>query len=182
MEDSEIQAGLNDITPAPGRLQVLNGVNDSTIIDDTYNASPEAMKAALKTLYRLNAPQKIAILGSMSELGKYSEAAHKEIGELCDPAQLDLVVTIGPDANKFLAPAASAKGCTVKTFDSPYDAGEYVRTMLKPSALILAKGSQNGVFAEEAIKQLLANALDGSRLVRQSRQWLKVKHRAFNQA
>ncbi len=180
MPDTEIQAGLADITPAPGRLQVLNGINGAIIIDDTYNASPEAVKAGLKTLYRLNAPQKVAILGNMNELGKYSEAAHREIGELCDPVQLELVVTIGPDANKFLAPAAAAKGCTVKTFDSPYEAGDYVKTMLKPSALVLAKGSQNGVFAEEAVKQLLANALDGAKLVRQSKQWLRIKHKAFN--
>lgn len=179
MQPAAIEKGLESIKPAPGRMQKLLGANGSTIIDDTYNSSPEAVKLALDYLYGIKTPQKIAILGNMNELGSYSETAHTEIGRLCDPKQLDLVVTIGPDANKFLAPAAEAKGCKVQTFDSPYQAGDYVKPHIQKGAVILAKGSQNGVFAEEAIKQLLANPADFSKLVRQSDGWLKVKQKVF---
>src|SRR5258708_1366109 len=82
-------------------------------------------------LYRLEAPQKIVILGNMNELGAMSAQAHKEIGEICDPAQLNLVITIGPDAKAHLAPAASAKGCVVKSFNTPYEAGEYLQSKIE---------------------------------------------------
>ncbi len=175
----EIDKGLHDIRPVSGRMQRLAGINNSLIIDDTYNASPEAMKAALQTLYRLDAPHKIAILGNMNELGKFSKEAHEEIGIHCEPRKLDLVVTIGPDANKYLAPIAQNRGCKVVTFDNPYKAGEYIKPLIQQGSLILAKGSQNGVFAEEAVKLFLANPSDSSKLVRQSPEWLKKKSKAF---
>ncbi|MDQ3123072.1 MAG: Mur ligase family protein [bacterium] len=175
----DLKQALQSIRPVSGRLRRLRGINNSTIIDDTYNASPEAVKAGLAALYKLQSPQKIAILGNMNELGAMSAQAHKEIGELCDPSQLKLVVTIGPDANAHLAPAAEAKGCLVRSFDNPYDAGEYVEGKVEPQAIIFAKGSQNKVFAEEAVKQLLADPEDASKLVRQSPNWLSKKSKAF---
>lgn len=179
MSPSEIEAGIKKIRPVSGRMQHLKGLKGSIIIDDTYNASPEAMKGALDTLYRMNAPQKIAILGNMNELGSYSASEHKKIGEYCDPKELDLVVTIGPDANKYLAPAAKAKGCEVQPFDSPYKAGELVKDVIENGSAILVKGSQNKVFAEESIKSFLAEPKDAAKLVRQSRSWLKKKRKSF---
>lgn len=179
MEPEDIKSGIKNIKPVPGRMQRLAGIKDSTIIDDSYNASPEAVKLALQSLYQMDAPQKIALLGNMNELGDHSKDAHTEIGGLCDPKQLDLVVTLGPDANKYLAPAAEAMGCNVKSFDSPYVAGEYIKEQVKEGALILVKGSQNFVFAEEAIKSLLANPNDESNLVRQTPAWLQKKKKAF---
>lgn len=179
MTPNEIKAGLDNLKPVAGRMRRLAGINGSTIIDDTYNASPPAMKAALDTLYRLDAPQKIAILGNMNELGNYSQAAHEEIGSYCDPKKLDLVITLGPDANKYLAPAAQAKGCRVQRFDDPYSVGDYLKQNIKKDALILVKGSQNRVFAEEAVKLILASPADAKKLVRQSEVWLRVKQKAF---
>jgi UDP-N-acetylmuramoyl-tripeptide--D-alanyl-D-alanine ligase len=176
---AQLLEGITAITPVSGRLRRLDGVNNSLIIDDTYNALPDAVKAGLKVLYELEAPQKVAILGNMNELGDMSARAHKEIGELCDPARLDLVVTIGPDANAHLAPAATTKGCIVKSFDTPYEAGKYLQPKIKPGAIIYAKGSQNKVFAEEAVKFLLADPKDVTKLVRQSEYWLKRKQKSF---
>lgn len=180
LSDAEIKTGVDAIKPVNGRMQELASINGSTIIDDTYNASPEAVTRALSMIYKLKSPQKIAILGNMNELGSYSQQAHREIGRQCDPDQLALVATIGPDANAFLAPAAKANGCHVQTFDNPYLAGEYVKKIVKRGAVILAKGSQNKVFAEEAVKVLLANPADASKLVRQSSKWLKLKHKQFS--
>lgn len=180
MTPEQIEAGIHTIKPVDGRMQRLRGINDSVIIDDTYNASPVAMKAALDTLYKTEAPQKIAVLGNMNELGKYSEDAHAEIGRYCRAEELDLVITIGSDANQFLAPAAERQGCRVKAFTDPYTAGDYLKGIVKPGAVILAKGSQNGVFAEETVKLLLADQADESRLVRQSGYWLKKKAANFS--
>lgn len=176
----EITAGIKKIMPFAGRMQKLAGINGSTIIDDSYNASPEAVKLALDSLYNMKSSQKIAILGNMNEMGESSELAHEEIGKYCDPAKLELVATIGPDANKFLAAAAESKGCKVKQFDNPYEAGEFIKPLIKSGAVILVKGSQNGVFAEEAAKALLRNPEDSQKLVRQSDAWLVAKKKAFN--
>lgn len=179
LSHAQIADGITAITPVSGRLRRLRGINGSLIIDDTYNSLPDAVKAGLKVVYGLDAPQKIAILGNMNEFGDMSAPAHKEIGELCDPAQLDLVVTIGPDANAYLAPTAAAKGCKVRSFNTPYEAGEYLKSKIEKGALIYAKGSQNKVFAEEVIKLLLADPADASKLVRQSELWLKRKAESF---
>lgn len=179
LSKEEIARGLQEFEPVKGRMQPLHGIQDSFIIDDSYNASPKAAIAALGVLYGLKAPQRIALLGNMNEMGEYSAQAHRDVGAYCDPDKLDLVVTIGKDANEYLAAAARGRGCTVKTFESPYDAGAYIASQLKPQAAILVKGSQNGVFAEEAIKSLLANAEDEARLVRQSDYWMDIKRSQF---
>ncbi|MBA3757533.1 UDP-N-acetylmuramoyl-tripeptide--D-alanyl-D-alanine ligase [Candidatus Saccharibacteria bacterium] len=174
-----IERGITTIKPVAGRMQHFQGVNGTLIIDDTYNASPEAMRGALDTLYRLKASRKIAILGNMNELGGYSQSEHRKIGEYCDPRELSLVATLGPDANKYLAPAAELKGCSVKQFNTPYELGSYIKSIVSPGTVILAKGSQNKVFAEEAVKILLSNPGDVSQLVRQSKDWLKIKQKNF---
>lgn len=175
----EITTGLQEIKPFAGRMQVLRGIKDSTIIDDTYNANPVAVEAALDVLYGIEAPQRIAVLGSMKELGAYSQEAHEEVGMYCDPAKLDLVVTIGSDAEKYLVPAAVKKGCTVKAFVGPYEAGDFVQSQLKDGAVVLAEGSQNRVFAEESLKPLLADPHDAALLVRQTPYWMNIKKRQF---
>lgn len=175
----KIDQGIRAIPPVSGRMQHLSGVNGSQIIDDTYNASPEAMLAALNTLYRLNAKHKIAVLGNMNELGHFSKAEHERVGQHCDPAKLSLVLTIGPDANQYLAPAAIASGCKVKTFASPYAAGEFLKPLLNKDTLVLVKGSQNKVYAEETVKLILADPADADKLVRQDASWLKQKQKSF---
>jgi UDP-N-acetylmuramoyl-tripeptide--D-alanyl-D-alanine ligase len=179
LSGEQITSAAASVQAVPGRMQLLGGINNSTIIDDSYNASPAAMKAALDVLYATPAKQRIALLGNMNEMGELSPGMHKDIGEYCDPSKLNLVVTLGPDANEYLAPAAEAKGCTVQTFASPYLAGEFLKSRVSDGAAVLIKGSQNAVFAEEAIKSLLANPDDAQKLVRQSPDWLKKKHAQF---
>lgn len=180
LTSTQIANGISKLKPVPGRMQILRGVEGSTIIDDTYNSSPLAVEAALKTLGEIEAPQRIAILGSMNELGQTSAQAHEAIGLLCDPAKVEWVVTIGEEAAKYLAPAAQKHGCQVKSFASPYEAGGFVHSILKPGAVVLAKGSQNGVFAEEAVKILLHSTEDEAYLVRQSAMWIQKKDDQFD--
>lgn len=180
LTSQEVAVGLSKIRPVKGRMNVLRGLKNSTLIDDTYNASPLAVKAALDTLYAIDTVQRIAILGSMNELGASSAQAHEQIGKLCDAAKLDWVITIGSEAEKSLAPAAAGNGCQVKSFASPYQAGGFAHSVLKPGAVVLAKGSQNGVFAEEALKVLLHETEEEASLVRQSPYWLKRKSEQFS--
>lgn len=175
ISEEKIIKAVSEIKSFSGRLQRLRGIKNSVIIDDTYNASPAAVKMALDFLYNFEAPQRIAILGMMNELGEISEEEHKKIGKYCNPKFLDLVVTIGKDANDFLAPEARRNGCKVYEAKNSVEAGELVKDQILEGAVILAKGSQNGVFAEEALKPLLADPTDIRKLVRQSEDWLKKK-------
>ena len=175
LDAESISAGLAAIQPVPGRMQILRGIKNSTIIDDTYNASPVAVKAALDVLYAAETTWRIALLGNMNELGTYSQQAHEEVGNYCDPQKLHLVVTLGQDANEYLAAAAEAKGCMVQRCATAQEAGQFIAQNIQEGAVVLAKGSQNGVFAEEAVKLLLADPADAQKLVRQSADWLARK-------
>lgn len=179
IEQTKIQKGLASINQAPGRMQKLKGIYGSTIIDDTYNSSPEAVKSALDTLKTLKASKKIVVLGNMNELGDTSRDLHQEIGALCNPKLIDLLITIGPDANSYLGAQAEENGCRVIRTDSPYEVGKILKQEVTAGAITILKGSQNGVFLEEAIKSILADKKDQDRLVRQSKGWLAKKQKMF---
>lgn len=181
MVEEEIRSGLARIHAVNGRMNVLRGVKDTIIIDDTYNSSPLAAESALETLYSLSVPQRIAVLGSMNELGDLSAQAHEAIGELCNANLLAHVVTVGEEAEKYLAPAARANGCHVVSFKTALQAGAFVNKSLEHGAAILFKGSQGGIYLEEAVKNVLHATEEESSLVRQSPEWLETK-RAFFEA
>lgn len=178
--ENDINQALKEFSNPSGRMSILSGKQQSLIIDDSYNSSPEAVIAALDALYSLDYINKIAILGNMNELGDYSAAAHKAVGAYCDPKKIDLVITIGPDANQYLAKAAQENGCQVITTNSPAAAGKLALEQFKNKSAILVKGSQNKVFAEEAIKPLLLNSEDITKLVRQSDYWMNLKRSQFS--
>lgn len=180
LSKAEIAQGIAALQPVPGRMNLLPGKHDITVLDDSYNASPAAVAAALATLYEFGSDttQRIAVLGDMRELGSTSKAAHEAIGRLCEPTRLSQLIVVGPDTTRYLAPIARARGCDVNVARSALEAGELVRSIAKPGAVVLVKGSQNTIFLEECTKQLV----DGQyhdRLVRQSSEWLSKKSAYF---
>ncbi len=175
----EIKAGLAKLRAVPGRMNMLRGIEGSLIIDDTYNSSPIAAASALQTLYGIQAPQRIAILGDMRELGASSADEHTRLGQLCDPSLLSWVITVGDDTEAYLAPAARARGCQVKSFKSALEAGAFAHSVMEPGSVVLAKGSQNTIFLEEAVKVLCVMSADDE-LVRQSPRWMEIKDKFFS--
>lgn len=175
MEETAIKRGVQGVRAFPGRMRTFQGKKDCLLIDDTYNSSPFAAKAALGALYDIPGRPRVAVLGSMNELGAYSEQAHKEIGAMCYKEKLTALVTIGKMANDWLAMVAGQNGVPVMRFESPFAAGWWLAENAPNHAAILFKGSQNGVFAEEAVKILLDDPKDATLLVRQSEEWLDVK-------
>jgi len=161
-------------------MSILRGVQDSIIIDDTYNSSPLAAVAAIQSLYSLSVPQRIVVLGSMNELGATSPAEHTAIGKLCDPSMLSHVITVGEQAETYLAPAARSNGCHVVSFKTALEAGAYAHKVLETGSALLFKGSQTDIYLEEAVKIVLHSTDDESRLVRQSPEWLQTKQAFFS--
>ncbi len=184
LDFAEIKQGIELFAPVSGRMQLLLGKNDSLILDDSYNSSPNATKAAIETLLELQTSgRKIAILGSMNELGETSAKAHRALGK--QAAKVDLLVTIGKEAGKHLVAGAAENGEKadhIHSFDSPFAAGRFVVGILQPGDVVMVKGSQNRVFSEEAVALLLAKSADRSKLVRQGTEWMKIKREQFEDA
>ena len=180
MKSDEIASGLVKIRSLPGRMNKLRGADNTTIIDDTYNSSPLAAQSSLRALYQMYATQKIAVLGDMNELGDLSVVEHESLGKMCDPAQLSWVITVGKQSEKYLAPAAKSKGCQIRCFQNALQAGAFVRSVMDEGAAILFKGSQGGIYLEEAVKLVLHSTDDEKNLVRQSPDWIKRKDEFFS--
>ncbi len=169
----KISEALGNYRGPAGRLRAIPALKGGMLIDDTYNASPRAMSAALETLKDIKAKRKIAVLGDMLELGKYTMEAHKEIGKLAAKSA-DILVTVGVRA-KFIAEAATSAKMPKKdiaSFESVAEAGAWLAERVKNGDLILVKGSQ-GVRMEKIVKELMAEPLKAKELlVRQSPVWL----------
>ena len=179
LEVTQPKKALSAINGMPGRMQCMSGKRNTTLIDDTYNASPDAVVAALQVLYQIDAPYRIAVLGNMNEMGGYAKQAHQIVADYLAKDTIDEVLVLGHEASLFLARKAQDRGHTVREFSSPQAIGRYLAESAPERAAILFKGSQNGVYLEEAVKAMLANPADQARLVRQSAPWLKQKQRQF---
>ncbi len=177
----EIAKYVGAIKPVPGRMNLLRGRLDSIIIDDCFNASPIAMKAAIDAFKDFKG-YKIAVIGSMNELGAESEKAHKEIGmQIAKVA--DVLITIGSEAKKYIAPTAKRNGMkkqNVYSFAKSNQLKSTLNKVLKPNSVVLFKGSQGGIYLEEAIKFILADDVDADKvLIRQKNEWLRRKNGYF---
>lgn len=180
MTPQEIATGMAAVTAVPGRMSMLEGTRGSLLIDDTYNSSPVAAVAAIETLLSIEAPQRIAILGTMNELGESSASEHAALGRLVAADTVEWVITVGEDAHRYLAPEARARGCQVKECENAMQAGAFARGVLQDNAVVLIKGSQNNGYLEEATKMLLKNHELGQQLVRQSPGWMAKKEEYFS--
>ncbi|HEY1085539.1 MAG TPA: Mur ligase family protein [Candidatus Saccharimonadales bacterium] len=175
LEPQSIVSGLATISPLPGRMNLLRGVNQSLILDDTYDSNLVSAANALQTLYGFPTPDRIALFGDMKDLGAQSESEHGRLGSLCDSNLLSWVVTVGEETEKYLAPRARANGCQVKTFKNPIDAGAFVHSVIEPGALVLAAGSDTNIL-EESLKIFLHDTHENRELVRQDEAWLEKKN------
>lgn len=176
----DIVRGLTLIRPVPGRMNILRGIQGTTIIDDTYNSSPAAAAAAIQTLYSFDqAPQRIAVLGDMRELGASSQLEHEKLGALCDPNLLGWLVAVGPEMERFAVPIARSRGCQVHVARNAIKAAEFVRSVTVDGAVILVKGSQNDLYLEECVKAI-CDMTEDSELVRQTPAWLEIKDNFFS--
>ena len=128
------------------RSRILPGPNGSTILDDSYNASPASMLAALDLLADL-AGRRIALLGDMLELGAAEEEGHRSVGQRAATA-CDLLLTVGPRASSIAEAARRACATEVRHLDSAEEAIETLREELREGDHLLVKASRAMVFEE----------------------------------
>lgn len=161
--------------PPKGRLRLIDGIKDSLIIDDTYNAAPASMHLAIEILKSLpEKGRKIAVLGDMLEIGKYTVPAHKQIGNLAANF-VDILVCVGPRA-KFIAEAAGDQipAKNILVFETSNEAKAKVQDLIQSGDTILVKGSQ-GARMEKIVEEIMAQPQNKkSLLVRQGKKWLDI--------
>ena len=160
----------------PGRMSPIAGINDTLIIDSSYNSSPETAKEALDVLKDMEG-RRIAVLGDMNELGGYSETLHGAIGRYA-VGRADILLTVGEKA-ALMSDEAVRNGLSpeaVRHFPDATAAAEFLKKELKKDDIILVKGSQNRVRLERLVKALMKEPWQAVRLLaRQDADWNKIK-------
>lgn len=166
---------LRDHSGPPGRFKPLHGINNTLVIDDTYNSSPVALEMALQSFSELKSSgRKIAVLGDMLELGDFTEEAHKKIGKII-PDICHVLVTSGKKGALFAdgARQAGMKEEDIKIFESSSLAAEFMRGYIKEGDIVLVKGSQ-GARMERVVEAIISEEKnDRTNLVRQDIEWDK---------
>lgn len=158
---------LTNYEPPAGRGRLLAGKNGSIIIDDSYNASPAAVEEGLATLKAFpHAKRRIAVLGDMLELGRYSVMEHERIAALAADSA-DVIAAVGIRSRAYAAVSERTK---VMLFDNAYVAADALKGFVQEGDVLLVKGSQS-MRMERIVKALLADPVDIPRLVRQEKKW-----------
>lgn len=172
------------------RASIFEGLNDSMIIDSSYNSSKQSVLTFLDLLAKLkektNRPIAF-IMGDMRELGVAAAEEHEEVARKIVPI-VDYLYCLGPLTTQYVAPIVreavnnnrrKSTPVHVDVFKSPIQLGLHVKNEIPKGAIILIKGSQNEIFLEEAIKFLLLNPLDAKDLCRQDEYWQNAKASYF---
>lgn len=143
---------LAELEPEEKRGQII-ALNGATVVNDCYNSNPEALKAMVQTLGKMpvgDGGRRILVAGAMLELGAGSAALHASCGEAAVEAGIDVIAGVSGDA-RFLKEAAEATGHDAIYFETPEDAGRWLREQVHAGDVVLLKASR-GVRLERALE------------------------------
>lgn len=147
---AKITEGISGFELTKGRMEIEKAKCGASIINDTYNANYDSMKAAIEYLEKIEGKRKIAVLGDMKELGEYSESLHRKVGE--EVKDIDILITIGELA-KCIEETADVR--EMLHFDNNESALEYLKKIMKKDDIILLKASNSMKFCDIAKKLIL---------------------------
>ena len=142
LSPDEIQEGFAQFVPTQMRMNVLRRADKITILDDTYNANPQSMRAAIRVLAGWPSKCKIAVLGDMLELGPFAPALHEEVGETLGASGIDCVVAVGDMACHIADGAERAGVGRVYRCLDQASAKQVLEDELQPDCAILVKASR----------------------------------------
>jgi len=153
-----MRTAINNITQL--RFVLYDGVNDTQIIDDTYNAAPTSMRAAIELLGTVQS-RRMAVLGDMRELGHIEEAAHTEVGQWV-AGVADVLIAVG-SRGRWIAEGARQSGMmAVYTAPDAQSAIAVVRAQIHPGDCVLIKGSR-AMAMEQIVADLRADGASASK-------------------
>ncbi len=177
MKLTEIRDSINSRKPYYGRMNILEGSNNVIIIDDTYNANPASVRAAIDTLSEIKySGRKVLILGNMNELGDLDLEEHLNISKYISK-DIDVVIFAGPNATAMEKECCASK---VFSFRNRLEMQKELKNIINENDLVLVKASQNKNYFEEVVKKLLHDKIDPKKvLVRQGREWRNKKNNVY---
>lgn len=161
------QTFKNFILP-PGRNSIFKGIKNTTIIDSTYNSTPDGIKTILQMFDQYPSKNKWLVLGDMIELGINEKEEHEKLADLINFMKLGKVILIGPRVSKYTYPRLNPPAGGAEKFDMPKDGLNFILKNLSGGEAILFKGAR---FLEGIIEQLLLNKDDVNKLVRREKAW-----------
>ena len=144
----EIAAGVAAYVPTGSRMHLIRLPEGRLLIDDCYNANPQAMEEALKLLAVTPARRRAAVLGDMGELGELTVSAHRAVGVLTGELHLDSVIAIGEKARDIASAAPNARW-----YASVDDAMPVIRAAFTEGTAVLVKAS-HAMHFENIVKEL----------------------------
>lgn len=147
--------GIAEFNLTKRRMEIIKSKNDATIINDSYNASYESVKAALEYISSLKANKKIAVLGDILELGEFSKKMHENVGEEVFKNNIDILITVGDEA-KNIATKAKELGLDSKKiymFEKNEEAINLLNNIIKEDDIVLVKAS-NGMNFDEIVEHI----------------------------
>lgn len=169
----DISQKITSIKPIKGRLRCLEGVKDTLLIDDTYNAAPSAVEMALDTLGNISikGARKVAILGVMRELGDESQDIHTHMGELAAKVA-DVCIGVGEETKDLLLAFHNhnPKGI-YHWFEDSEEAALHIVDFITSDDIILVKGSQFSRMERVSAELLSNKRYKAELLTRQSAEW-----------
>lgn len=139
-------------------MEIIKGINNSTIINDSYNASYDSMKAAIEYLNELKGGKRIAVLGDILETGKFGEEIHRKVGEEVVKNKPEILITVGELA-KYIAEVANKQGMEkekIFIYDTKEKAIGKLKGIIEPNDFVLIKASNSMKF-EEIVKEIIGN-------------------------
>lgn len=150
---SDIRDQLESFRAVPGRARLITR-SGITILDDSYNANPTSMKAALDILASLSTGRrKLAVLGDMLELNSSREQRHRELGEYAAQKGVDVVIGVGPLAKLIVEEASSQSALQSFHFDNVQACAEAIGMIVQEGDTLLIKGS-HGMHLEQLLEVL----------------------------
>lgn len=180
--EKSIEKIQDRFTLPPGRMSLLKTEEGATIIDSSYNSSPIALTSMLKAIQKYPAKgRRILVLGDMRELGPLAAQAHKEIIDLVSQIA-DEVFLVGPLMREYVLPGLLQRGIPTHSALASLGVGDEIRSKLKLTSddILLIKGSQNTIYLEQVVLELMAEPERAlSLLCRQSEHWDKVRNAYF---
>lgn len=158
IENNKIKNGISSFSLTKKRMEIIKLKNGITIINDSYNASYESMKASINYLENLDAKRKIAVLGDMFELGDFSEELHRKVGQEIKKDKIDYLFLIGENS-KYIAQEAMKKGFKkdkIFNFEGNYNLLKKLSEFILEEDVILFKAS-NGMKLFQIVDELKNN-------------------------
>lgn len=134
----DIASGLSRFAGVNGRLQIVTGHKQSRIINDSYNANPGSVRAAIDTLMDFSG-NRILVLGDIAELGDGAESAHRDLGDYAREQGVNMLLTTGP----YSALASERFGKDARHFADKQALAEALQALLTPETTVLIKGSRS---------------------------------------